>query len=283
MIGDSIEAILLFGAIGAFTNWFAWSRGFYQLHPAPSIPIHLKQVVGVFAIYMGMMLFVAPLIARMLISLSSPSTPPVSMINSVQVLILAAVMVSLILFCRSQGKEEMKKIWKNRAVPHCQPIYYDIGLGMLTWLLSFPIVAVIGQFLDLLIYLAAGVETYEQVAVRYLKNTLVSPSQLTIALLTILIIAPAIEEFLFRGCLQTYFKRQLGTKAAILMTSFCFALFHFSSTQGVGNISLIGSLFVFALFLGFIYERQSSLFASIGLHMTFNFASAMRILMMPEG
>lgn len=283
MIGDSIEAILFFGVIGVFTNWYAWSRNFYQFHPSPSIPIHLKQVVGVFAIYLGMMLFVAPLIVRMLISLASPSTPPVSMINSVQVLILATVMVSLILFCRSQGKEEMKKIWKNRAIPHSQPIYYDIGLGILTWLLSFPVVAAIGQCLDLIIYWAAGVETYEQVAVRYLKNTVASPSQLTIALFTILIIAPAIEEFLFRGCLQTYFKRLLGTKAAILMASFCFAIFHFSSSQNIGNISLIGSLFVFALFLGFIYEKQSSLFASIGLHMTFNFASAMRILMMPEG
>lgn len=283
MIGESIEAILFFGVIGVFTNWFARARGFYQLHPSPSIPVHLKQVVGVFAIYLGMMLIVAPLIARMLISLASPSIPPVGMINTVQVLILVTVMASLILFCRSQGKEEMKKIWKNRAIPHCRPVYYDIGLGILTWLLSFPIVAAIGQLLDLIIYLVVGVETYEQVAVRYLKNTIASPSQLTIALLTILVVAPTIEEFLFRGCLQTYFKRHLGTKAAILMTSLCFALFHFSSSQGIGNISLIGSLFVFALFLGFIYERQSSLFASIGLHMTFNFASAMRILMIPEG
>jgi hypothetical protein len=278
MIGDSIEIILLFGAFGVFTNWFAWSRGFYNLRSAPPINIRLKQVVGVFAIYLGMMLIVAPYVAHFLIFLASPSTPPVGMINSVQVLILAAVVVSLILFCRSQGKEEMKKIWKNTNVPQAQPIYVDIGLGILAWFVSFPAVAVIGQFFDLIIFWAAGVETYEQVAVRYLKNTLVSPSQLTIALLTILVIAPSIEEFLFRGCLQTYFKRHLGTKAAIMMASFCFALFHFSSSQGVGNISLIASLFVFALFLGFVYERQSSLFASIGLHMTFNFASALRIM-----
>ena len=61
----------------------------------------------------------------------------------------------------------------------------------------------------------------------------------------------------------------------------CFALFHFSSLQGVGNVSLILTLLVFGGFLGFIYERQSSLFASIGLHMTFNVASTLRILISP--
>lgn len=283
MIGKSIQAILFFGVIGIFTNWVGWSLHFYQFHPTPPIPVRLRQVLGVFAIYLGTMVFAAPYIAHLLISLSGPSTPPVGMMNSVQILILGGVIASLILFCRSQGKEEMKKIWKNTSIPYCKPIYYDIGLGILTWLLSFPIAEAVGNFFDLAIYLAAGAEMYEQVAVRYLKNTLSSPSQLMIALSTILVIAPTIEEFLFRGCLQTYFKRHLGTKAAILMASFCFALFHFSVSQGIGNLSLIASLFAFALFLGFVYERQSSLFASIALHMTFNFASALRILTAPEG
>lgn len=278
MIGDSLEIILLFGVIGFFTNWIAWSRGFYHLDPTPAVSVRLKHVVGVFAIYLGMMLLIAPYIAHFLMYLSGPATPSIEMVNIVQVLILTAVVVSLILFCNSQGKETMKKVWKNTSASHCKPVYIDIALGISAWFVSFPIVAIIGQLFDLVLYWYSGVEAYEQVAVRYLKNTLTSPSELTIALMTILVIAPAIEEFLFRGCLQTYFKRHLGTKAAILMASFCFALFHFSSSQGIGNISLIASLFIFALFLGFIYERQSSLFASISLHMAFNFASAMRIL-----
>jgi membrane protease YdiL (CAAX protease family) len=69
---------------------------------------------------------------------------------------------------------------------------------------------------------------------------------------------------------------------AILLSALCFALFHFAPSQGIGNISLVGSLFLFALFLGFIYERQASLFASVGLHMTFNTVSTFRILFYPE-
>ena len=105
---------------------------------------------------------------------------------------------------------------------------------------------------------------------------------LAVALFTILIAAPIIEEFLFRGCLMTYLKRYMPPKGAITLSALCFSLFHFAPSQGFGNISLVASLFVLALFLGFIYERQASLFASIGLHMTFNAVSTFRILFFPD-
>ena len=90
--------------------------------------------------------------------------------------------------------------------------------------------------------------------------------------------APLLEEFLFRGLFQTWIKKHLGVKAAILIASLCFALFHVSVAHGVGNLSLVPSLFVFSCFLGFIYERQKSLFASIVLHTTFNLVSTLRII-----
>jgi membrane protease YdiL (CAAX protease family) len=130
----------------------------------------------------------------------------------------------------------------------------------------------------MLLYLSAGLENYEQVAVRYLKLALSSPSMLMIALFMVLFAAPAIEEFLFRGLLQTCLKRFMPIKWAIALSSLCFAFFHFSPSQGIGNISLIASLFTFALYLGFIYERQASLIASFTLHMTFNTVSTLRIL-----
>src|SRR4029077_13952502 len=97
----------------------------------------------------------------------------------------------------------------------------------------------IGQIFDLIIYLPFGVVNYEQVAVRYLKTTLASPSMLVIALILILLAAPVVEEFLFRGCLQTWFKQYLGPKAAILLAALCFAFFHLAPSQGIGNLSLI--------------------------------------------
>jgi membrane protease YdiL (CAAX protease family) len=99
------------------------------------------------------------------------------------------------------------------------------------------------------------------------------------SVVSVVIFAPIIEEFLFRGCLQNYLKLHFGTKAAIQLSALCFALFHLTPSQGIGNFSLAVSLFLLGLFLGFLYEKQNSLFASVGLHMTFNTVSALRIIM----
>jgi membrane protease YdiL (CAAX protease family) len=279
MIVESIKIILLFGGMALLANWIGGKMGFFRLPKPYSVPVPLVQVVGVFAIYLGIMIVIAPRLIMYLLSLSYPAPPSVGMTNFLQLLILGALIFALSIFCHHQRYHITGKLWKDRTLPESQPILFDFTLGILVWFLSFPITAALGQFLDMLIYLALGIENYEQVAVRYLRSTLGTPSQVVIALLTILVAAPIIEEFLFRGCLQTYFKRHLGRKAAILLASLCFALFHFSPSQGVGNISLIPTLFVFACFLGYTYERQGSLFASIGLHMTFNLASALRIIL----
>ncbi len=174
----------------------------------------------------------------------------------------------------------MRAIWKDRTRPDAKPISYDLFLGALAWFLAFPAVAAIGQVCDLLIYWLFNVESYEQVAVRFLRMSLGSSYLLPVALLTILVLAPVIEEWLFRGFLQTWFKQHLGRKAAILLTSLAFALFHLSASQGMGNIPLATSLFLFACYLGFLYEKQGSLFAPIGLHMAFNAVSSLRIVFM---
>ncbi len=271
-------SVFLVALFGIAANWLAYKKGFYKLTPTAAPIVFLKNIIAVFAIYLAMMYLVAPFVGNILFTLSRPMPPPAAMLSFLQFLLMSVMILLFYWYSQSLGKGFFRPVWKNYSALNAKPVYVDIGLGMLTWILSFPVVVVVGELMDMFIYLTFGVENYEQVAVRYLKTTLGSPSQLLFALLTILVLAPAIEEFLFRGCLQTFFKRHLGTKSAILLSSLCFALFHFATSQGVGNISLIISLFVFACFLGFIYERQSSLFASIGLHMTFNLASAVRIV-----
>jgi membrane protease YdiL (CAAX protease family) len=176
----------------------------------------------------------------------------------------------------------IRPLWKDFSIPTSTSIIKDFFSGAAVWLLGFPVVAVTGQICDLLSYLIFGMQPYEQVAVRYLKMTLSSMPMLFVALFSILIAAPVIEEFLFRGMLQSWLKSRLGTKAAILLSSLAFSLFHMAASQGLGNISVVVSLFSFACFLGFIYEKRGSLFASIGLHMTFNTISTFRILFFSE-
>ena len=288
--GDSLEIILLFGVIAIVFNWYARSRRFFVLTypPLPSQrqTLKFKAVASVFLIYLGAITIMAPILARLVTSFYSlhtpPIPPPLATMGWIQ---LAALLITLFLFylyCKTQDSSMIRKIWKDRSLPGSLPIPFDFAFGVMTWLISFPVVIVIGQIADLLLYYFFGVLNYEQVAVRYLKMTLSSPPMLIVALFTILIAAPVIEEFLFRGFLQTYFKHHLGKIPAIFLAGLCFALFHLAPSQGLGNISLIVSLFAFSCYLGFIYEKRGSLFASIGLHMTFNAVSTFRILFFPE-
>jgi membrane protease YdiL (CAAX protease family) len=91
-------------------------------------------------------------------------------------------------------------------------------------------------------------------------------------------IVPVLEELLFRGFLQGAFRRFFSVRTAILFSSFIFALFHFSLGQGVNNMTILVSLFILSLFLGFLKERQGNLWGSIAMHMTFNAISVAMIL-----
>lgn len=284
---EYVEVILMFSPISFFLLWMAYKRGYFVL-PYPPTPtklaLPLKAVAIVFGIYLGTTIGVAAVLSAIIkeiYSLKQTPIPPI-VLSWLQIALFAIILLFFTLYSRTLEKSLIRKIWKNWSAPNAKPIAWDLTLGVITWGISFPLVIVVGQIADLLLAIFCGFETYEQVAVRYLKTTLASPEMLTIALVTILIAAPIIEEFLFRGILQTYFKRIMNVKWAIICSSLCFACFHYAPSQGIGNISLITSLFTFALFLGFIYERQSSLFASIGLHFCFNAMSAFRILFAAE-
>jgi membrane protease YdiL (CAAX protease family) len=277
MIVDSISVIFIFGFMSLVAHVIAKRRGFYDWHPVIAPPIEIKHVLCIFAIYVGAIYLLSSYLASLLQKLSA-TTPSFGILVSMQLVIYILMLAGLYLYCCS-NPAVFKKVWINRL--GSSPLR-DFGIGVAVWLFAFPVVTVVSQFFDLMIYLSFRFENYEQVAVRYLKTTMQTPSLTILALISIVVIAPVVEEFLFRGTLQTYLKRRLGAKNAILLAAACFAFFHYSSEQGLGNLSLIPSLFTFACFLGYIYERQGSLFASIGLHAAFNFVSSLRIIFFPD-
>jgi membrane protease YdiL (CAAX protease family) len=273
---DHIELILIFGLVGFALNKFAYQRNFFKLPDSSSFTktkLCLIHVIISFAIYLINSILVAPLIIQGLHPASHEITA-----TWIQVAILFGSILLLVGFSTVTLQDSFTKIIKDRSNTNSSTLLLDAFLGMITWFLAFPVVAAVEQCADLFVYSLFNIETYEQVAVLYLKRALSSPMQLAAALLMILIAAPVVEELLFRGLLQTWIKKHLGVKAAILLASLCFALFHISASHGVGNLSLVASLFVFSCFLGFIYERQKSLLSSIILHITFNLVSTLRII-----
>jgi len=279
--GDYLTTILLFGTLGLFTLFIANSRGFFRDRSYVNVPFSLAQLLSVFAIYLCMTLLGLPILitlSKLIYPIIEPGSPfPMFILSWLQLFVIAITFFLIRTVLSSHNRTIWKHIWKK---PGCnQSLAQDIGMGILAWLISFPVVIAVGQLFDFILYLFSHLETYEQVAVRYLKKSIYSTSQLVPALIMITLAAPIIEELLFRGCLQSYLKRYTKKSLAIVFSSLCFSAFHFSFSQGIGNISLLFSLFVFALFLGFIYERQGSLFASISLHMTLNIVSVVRILL----
>ncbi|MGH2611940.1 MAG: lysostaphin resistance A-like protein, partial [Rhabdochlamydiaceae bacterium] len=252
MVQDALQGIIFLGLMGFLTNAIAYKYGFFKLPSYSRPPVRLTHVLSVFGIYLGF-LFVLPIFILKLLN-----TPSASSFMIIQFVIVTTMFITLLFYIRTEDRGALTAAIKNPESPSSK--WTDFGLGMVVWFIAFPWVGIISQICDFLLETLFNFQTYEQVAVRYLKENLQSPPQLLLALISIIIIAPIVEELLFRGTLQQYLKKFLSVKTSIALTAVIFSCFHFSSSQGIGNFSLIPSLFVFSCFLGYIYERQGSIF-----------------------
>lgn len=274
------DVIIFYGVIATVANWIAWEKGFFSLKTQKfTVDLSWKNTLVIFIIYIAALFGTSILLSNALAPLMESAQLPsqLKIISSIQLASTLIAVLCLYFYFRGLPSQIFKNIWKQKT-PYSKSIFYDFFLGISVWFIGFPIVIVVGEIADYLLIDIFHFAYKDQVAVRYLKTMQAYPSLLVLAFISIVIIAPIIEEFIFRGVLQNCFKKHLGYKASLLLSSLCFSFFHFSSSQGATNISLLLSLFVFAYFLGFVYEKQRSLFASIALHMTFNLVSTFRIL-----
>ncbi len=119
----------------------------------------------------------------------------------------------------------------------------------------------------------------EQALISHLKQLNINLTVEILFLFTVIFIVPCIEEFLFRGILQSFLREKLNNRiSAILLSSFFFSLAHFSILQGLGNIVLLFNLFILSVCIGWFYERIQLLAAPIFLHMLFNAYNSYLIL-----
>jgi membrane protease YdiL (CAAX protease family) len=91
----------------------------------------------------------------------------------------------------------------------------------------------------------------------------VLPLRVLIVILAV-VVAPLVEEMLFRGLVQTAFRSYTNRPwLAIIFTSLLFATFHTNGTHWP-------ALFVLGMGLGYAYEKSGSLFRPIFMHALFN-------------
>lgn len=279
-----LEVSLAFFILVLITSFIAILRGFYRLPDASTEKASLgffRHFFFGFLIYLGVTVLIVPLYAKLIAQWIpthlTTDEKQIAFVSWVNIVTIVTVFIGLAILVICMRRDSWMQIWKREESTSTYP--FDMLLGFLGWFVAFPMVVFVNQILELLVHLIFDVMILpEQVAVQFLKMTIGHPFYFVLSLLSVLIFAPAIEEFLFRGLLQNWFKRYFNRTFSILFSALCFSFFHFSLTQKLGNIPIIGSLFVLACFLGFVYERQRSLLSSITLHATFNALSIFNLI-----
>lgn len=91
-----------------------------------------------------------------------------------------------------------------------------------------------------------------------------------VQLIAIVIVAPVVEEVIFRGLILSRLKKAMSVPVAILLNSLVFGLVH-------GQLLWIAYAFCLGVVLCVVVEKTGSLATSILLHMAFNFAGTLEI------
>ena len=87
--------------------------------------------------------------------------------------------------------------------------------------------------------------------------------EIALAFIALVIIAPIVEELLFRGFLFKQLRKSWPFWISAIVSSLLFGLAHLQINVGIDTFAL-------ALVLAFLYEKTSSIVSSIGLHMLKN-------------
>ena len=111
-------------------------------------------------------------------------------------------------------------------------------------------------------YIIPGVGMQEEMA-KILASIPRTPVNITAIFFAIAIAAPIVEELLFRGMLQNAVGKYVPFWAAILLSSFLFAVVHMQLYAIPGLMSL-------SIAFGYLYHRTGSLRTNIILHMANN-------------
>lgn len=283
LVQGKLWLIAITALFAFWINYRAWRAGYYT-HPANADKggLRLIDVLGAFLSFLVMMFLVLPVIAYIWFYPEFNSQDGLAEMDSIArgwlnygaiiVIGLGLLIYTFYINPRSAVPAWGSGSFEGKNIKH-------LLMGVLTWLIGFPLVVLAGEIIGLIVGNFVPDYKPEQTAVKQLKETVTDPVLFWSMVAIIVTFIPMIEELLFRGYLQTWIKGHLGYKWAIVLTAAIFALFHFSTTQGIGNIELLTSLFILALFLGWIYERERSLWASIALHATFNALSIGMILL----
>lgn len=274
-MSGEISAAVSFGILAALALAMAVKKGFFAFSNLTwFVPIRFLHLVGAFAIYF----IVSTFFSAIVVSFFRDEIMNHYMTYATWLNFLVSLLIFLCLLAYLKLLPAAVKDGILQRPGEDHPFKEQLSQALYAWLIAFPLVLTVSQVIEaILLKVYQMTQLPDQIAVRFLRSTFNDPLHFFLAVGAIIVLAPLVEETLFRGFLQTYIRRHVGPKQAILATSFCFALFHYSAGQGLGNISIIVSLFIFSLFLSFLYEKQGTIVAPMLLHAAFNTISVVNL------
>jgi membrane protease YdiL (CAAX protease family) len=141
------------------------------------------------------------------------------------------------------------------------PVWRAVLVAVLLIAAIFPILL----FVTLLTQLAMSGQVHEQEVVTFFRNAAGSNQTSSVIALYVMavIVAPIMEETMFRGYLYGVFKGWAGALPSAIFTATLFAAVH-------NSLSVFPSLLFLALALTVAYEWSGSLLLPMAMHATFN-------------
>ena len=140
----------------------------------------------------------------------------------------------------------------------------DLAHAFLTLAAVWPLViAMMSLTILIMRFLDQGFVVPQHEALEVITESASIPLQVLMVVMAVLV-APPVEELMFRGLFQTMIRSYLGRPwPAIVITSVLFAAIH-------TNMEHWPALFVLAMGLGYSYEKSGSLLRPIFMHTLFN-------------
>ncbi len=275
-IQKHVVSLLFFGLVSLGIFFLAKRKNFFSLPQEEKKKLLFHHLLIFLLGFIFIYYFFTPFLTAVGIRTKViPTDSGIKQVSYTQIINSSLLFGFMLIYGYGFCKGTFYKIWNsNEKTNKLQ----DISIGLYSIFIVYPFIFFSWNTIVLINYLLFGIMPLVQPAVEFLKQSKEHLSLLYLALVCIVILAPIIEEFFFRGALQTYLKKFLGRKAAIICTSLLFAFMHVNLFRGIGNLPIIVSLFVFACYLGFLYEKQKSLLAPIVLHMIFNAISCVQII-----
>lgn len=145
----------------------------------------------------------------------------------------------------------------------------DIAFGLKHYFLVLPFIILAGYVIDFVSRLFGIIPDQQEVISKILSED--STAALAFMVFFGMLAAPIIEEFIFRGFLQSAVRTKYGGLKAIIISSSFFALVHL-------DFFIFFQIFILGLLLAYLFEKTGSLTASITVHIFHNSATLALLL-----